>query len=56
MFRPYMVIIRLKHKKEINYTYVISSDIPVLYVSICVQCTYIEWDSLGKECDKSFNV
>jgi putative aminopeptidase FrvX len=56
MFQPYMVIIRLAHKKENKHTVAFRIEISVLYISICVKYIHMKLDSLRNEDGKSCNV
>jgi len=56
MFQPYMVIIRLAHKKENKCTVVFRIEISVLHIGICMKHIHIKLDSLTNIDDESQNV
>jgi len=56
MFQPYVVIIRLAHKKENKCTVVFRIEISVLYIGVCVKHMHIKFDSLTNIDDASHSV
>jgi len=56
MFQPYVVIIRLAHKKENKCTVVFRIEISVLYIGVCVKHIHIKLDSLMNIDDESRNI
>jgi len=56
MFQPYVVIIRLPHKKENKCTIVFRIEILVLYIGVCVKHIHIKFDSLTNIHDESRSV
>jgi hypothetical protein len=52
MFRPYMVVIRLAHKKENKYTVAFRIQIAVSYTSICIKYIHTNLDSIMNEVGK----
>jgi hypothetical protein len=56
MFQPYLVIVRLAHKKENKYRVVFRIEISMIYRSIGIRHKYIKLDSLTNKEDGSCNV